>query len=137
MNMVQTAYNVTGTKDDAARINMAGQSNVGRERVTLIKAHASIAETGDGTAVNNSSSTANGGSAYLQVSAVTGSVDVIIEQSATGAFGGEEDTLVTFTQATGVTHERIAITGTIKQYVRVSYTIVTGPAVFAVALCRK
>jgi hypothetical protein len=137
MNMIQTAYNVTGTKDDAARINMAGQSSVGRERVKLLQAHASVAATGDGTQDDNDAATTEGGAAYIHASAVTGSLDVIIEGSATGAFSGEETTIATFTQLTGRGHERIAISGTIPQYVRTSYTIVTGPAVFAVALCRN
>jgi hypothetical protein len=30
LNMIQTAYNVMGTKDDAVKISVAGHSNVGR-----------------------------------------------------------------------------------------------------------
>jgi len=139
MNMIQTLYNVTGTKDDAARINLAGQSAVGRERITLIKAHASVPSSSAGTTNNNGAASVNGGAAYIQASAVTGTLDAIIEHSTTGAFAGEEETIATFTQLTGLGHERILIAAgtTIKQYTRVKYAIGTGPAVFAVALCRK
>lgn len=138
MSLIQTAYNATGTKDDAVKINVAGQSNVARERAVLIKAHASIAATGDGASSNAGADSSNGGSVYLEASAVTGTLDVIVEHSTTGAFAGEETTLATFTQLTALGHERIVIpiTTTIKQYTRASYTIATGPAVFAVALCR-
>jgi hypothetical protein len=139
MHMFQTAYNTTATKDDATRINVAGQSSGGRERVSLIKAYASVPSSSASVAQNNSGSSANGGVAYIHASAVTGSLDAIIEESATGAFGGEEDTLVTFAQLTTLGYERVEIAAgtTIKQYVRVKYTIVTGPSVFAVILCRK
>lgn len=137
--MVQTAYSVMGTKDDAVKISMAGHSSVGRERVKLVLALAALAVDGSGTVNDNGSSSANGGSAYLQVTAASGfsgNVTVKLEHSSDN-FAADTTDLAVFTNVTGITHERVAITGTIKQYVRATYDLNGGTATMAIALCRK
>jgi len=70
-------------------------------------------------------STINGGSAFLHVLQAAGSdtYTIIVEGSATGAFSGEEVTLATFTlEASAQGSERIAISGTVHQYVRFKAT---------------
>ncbi len=136
MNMIQTLYNTIGTKDDAARIGIAGHSSTGRERVKLLHAHGSEAATGQSASQNLLAAGSAGGSAYLFVTAITGTLDVIIQHSTTGAFGGEETTLCTFTQNAAIGHERLTFSGTVNQYVRAKWTIGTGPATFAVAVCK-
>lgn len=77
----------------------------------------------DGTAhTGPAGGTAQGGVAHLHVTAYSGltSDDIIIEQSTNGSFAGEETTLVTFTQVTGLTSERIEVTGTVDRYLRVA-----------------
>lgn len=141
MEMIQTAYAVMGTKDDAVKISLAGQSNVGRERLKLIKAHAEITNDGTATVNNNGAATANGGAAYLELSATNTDVTVIIEHSSDN-FAADTTTLASFTKVTsvaGIGHQRVAFAGAVKQYTRVKYTFTggTGIATFAVGLCRK
>jgi len=137
--MVQTAYSVMGTKDDAVKISMAGHSCVGRERVKLVLALAALAVDGSGAVNNNGAASVNGGAAYLQVTAAsgyTGNVTIKLEHSSDN-FAADISDLAVFTNVTGITHERVAITGTIKQYVRATYDLNGGTATMAVALCRK
>ena len=141
MEMIQTAYNVQGTKDDATKISMAGISNVGRERLRMV--HPLSVETGTatGTSVDQLAAGTGGCAAYLHITGVTGAgtVDVIIQGSTNGAFVGEEATLVTFTQAAAATHERKVPTGTtVQRYVRSIVTIVGFSDVeVLVAICKK
>ena len=137
MNMIQTSYNTMGTKDDATRIGIAGQSSVGRERVKLIHELKAETITGASASQNLGSAGANGGSACIHATAVTGTLEVVIEHSTTGDFTGEETTLCTFTDLTASGHERLVFAGAVKQYVRAKYTITTGPATFSVAICKK
>ena len=77
--------------------------------------------TANGTAVNNGASSANGGAGFLHVlqAGASDTYAITIEGSATGAFGGEETTLATFTaDASALASEQIDIPGTIPQYTR-------------------
>jgi len=141
LSMIQTAYAVMGTKDDAVKISMAGHSNVGRERLKLTKKYEAVTDDGTTTASNNAAPTINGGSAYLELSATNTNVTITIEHSSDN-FAADTTTLAAFTLVTsaiGIAHERIVFTGTVKQYTRVKYAFTggTGVASFAVALCRK
>lgn len=127
-----TNYTITGAVDDVVATAVENEGRRAPER--LINYHALSAETatGDGTAIDNSASTANGGSAYLVVTAGTGfgTFDLIIEESATGSFSGEETTLASFTQVTAANaDERITFAGTVERHLRLSWTIVTATSV--------
>lgn len=101
--------------------------------------HDLVAETatGSGTSVDNGASTAAGGVGALHVTAFSGltSLDVAVQHSADAMTWVD---LVTFTQATGTTQDRVAVTGTVDQHVRAQWTTSgTGSATFAVALARR
>lgn len=98
------------------------------------------------TADTNGSSTAapagttNGAVAHLHVTAFSGltSDDITIEGSGTGAFAGEEVTVFTFTQVTGVTSERVEVTGTVGRYLRVVDDVTgTGSITRMVSVARR
>lgn len=77
--------------------------------------------TSNGSAVNNGAASSNGGAGFLHIlqAAGTDTYSIVIEGSATGAFGGEETTLATFTaNASELASERASISGTIPQYTR-------------------
>jgi hypothetical protein len=85
----------------------------------------SFTNTTNGSGVNNSASSANGGAAFLHIlqAAASDTYTIVVEQSATGAFAGEQTTLTTFTlNASQLGSERKAITGTIQQYTRFKAT---------------
>jgi len=75
----------------------------------------------NGSAVNNGAATSNGGAAFLHILTAAGSdtYTIKVQGSATGAFGGEQSDLATFTlDASALDSERVAIAGSIPQYTR-------------------
>jgi hypothetical protein len=74
-----------------------------------------------GTSVDNGAQTTQGGAAFLHIlqAAASDTYSIIVEGSTTGAFGGEQTTLATFTlNASALGSERIDIAGTIPRYTR-------------------
>jgi hypothetical protein len=102
----------------------------------------SFTNSTNGTGVNNGAASSNGGAAFLHILQAAGSdtYTIVIEDSNTGAFGGEENTIGTFTlDASELGSERLALSGTIRQYVRFKATRTgsTGDTVrLAIALVR-
>ena len=88
----------------------------------------SIGTTTTGTIVNFGAAGTTGYTAILQVTATSsGDFAFIIEQSATGSYGGEEDTLVTFSaDGSAITSEFTAVSGAVKQYQRFKATRTAG-----------
>ena len=101
LSMIQTAYSVMGTKDDAVKISMAGHSNVGRERLKLIKILEAKTIDGSGTVNDNGASSANGGAAYLQVTTSSQDVDITVEHSSDN-FAADTTLLATFSNLASV-----------------------------------
>lgn len=96
----------------------------------------SEAATGMATAVDAGAgqlTTSFGGIGHLHVLSGTGSLTVKIQDSADNTTFAD---LITFTAATGRTFERKFVTGTVRRYVRASWTITTGPFVFVAAFGR-
>lgn len=138
LQTIKTAYSVTGTKDDAVRMNLAAQSNIGRERIKLIKVLSTVIVSGTSSITDDLAPTSLGGSAFLQAVTSDATTSFKIEHSSDNFVADVED-LVEFTDvAPGTWHERIVITGTIKRYVRVVHTLSNlSGSVFAVALHRN
>ncbi len=98
-----------------------GASKDGRNLV----AHEAISTNTTGSAVDNSAGTANGGVAHLHVTAVSGTsptCDTVVEHSTNNSTWS---TLVTFTQATGATSQRVTVAAgtTVHRYVRAKSTL--------------
>ncbi len=66
----------------------------------------------------------------LDVTVITGTLDCVVETSPDGV--NEWQALLTFAQKSGVSSERNAVGGA-DRFVRVSYTIVTGPVTFSLS----
>jgi hypothetical protein len=123
------AWNCMATVDDAARITAAAQaSGYGAESLISLRALAAATTSWTGTAVNNGASSANGGSAYLQVTAATGTIEISIRHSSDN-FAADDSELVAFTAVTGITSERKTFAGTVKQYVRGIATLAGGESI--------
>lgn len=136
----ESEYSIDSPVDGLVGVTASASGDGALEYGTILHAFEAETATGDETAVNNLSSSASGGAAWLQVGAFTGitSIDVIVEGSATGAFTGEETTVATFTQVTAAqVSERVAVSGTVPQYLRASWTVAgTGSATFIVCFNR-
>lgn len=92
---------------------------------------------GDETAHDNSASTANGGVGHLHVTAYSGltSATVKIQDSSDNNTFAD---LIEFSSVTGVTGERLTVSGSVDRYVRASIDVTgTGSITFAVAFARR
>jgi hypothetical protein len=81
----------------------------------------SFTNTTNGTAVDNGAASSNGGVGALHVlqAAASDTYSITIEGSTTGAFGGEQTTLLTFTlNGAALNSQRLPIAGTIPRYTR-------------------
>lgn len=129
MNAIETAYAINPTLDSACRVSCAAQSDeTSAERVISLHALGAETATWTGTAVNNSASSASGGSAYIHVTAATGTIEIKIQHSSDN-FVADTTDLVSFTNVTGATSERKTFTGTVKQYTRGYATIAGGETI--------
>jgi hypothetical protein len=121
---VETTYEIGAEIGGAVAITIEGQVTEGREVARVLHPKASRTSTGTGTAVDNTVSTSNGAAAYLHVVAASGTtptLDVKVQHSADNSTWAD---LITFTQVTAAnSYERVAATGTVNRYLRVSYTI--------------
>lgn len=128
---IETAYGVMSTYDKAVRTSMAGQSN-GTAAERVISLHALGAEADadwTGTAFDdNKAASANGGSAYIHVTAATGTIEAKIQHSSDN-FAADITDLASFSSITGATAERIEFTETVKQYVRGYVTLENGESI--------
>ena len=125
---VETQYQVKSTIDDATKIMATAQSNVGAEPIVSLMALSTVTATGSTTAVDNTAATTNGGSVYIHATAATGTVVVVVEHSTNNSTW---TTLASFTNVSGRTSERVAISGTINRYVRATYTLDGGESLTA------
>lgn len=102
-------------------------------------AHEAISTNTTGAAVDNAAGTTNGGVAHLHVTAASGTsptLNAVVEHSTNNS---SWSTLATFTQATGATSQRVAVTGTVHRYLRAKSTLAgTNPSfTIAVAFARS
>jgi hypothetical protein len=134
---IETSYEVETPVDGVAAVSVEAQSSVGREPVVVLHELREEAIDGSGTIIDNGAATNNGGVGYLHVAQITGSVLVTIEHSSDN-FVADVLPLITFTLVNASRKaERVAVSGTVKRYVRVKWDITGGPATFHVAFGRK
>lgn len=132
-----TSYEVSSSINDVTAISAEVQGDGAIGVGKILHAHEAETSTAAETSVDGGASTTTGGIAHLHVTAASAAdtLDVIIEDSANDS---DWATIATFTQATAITNEAEVITGTIRRYVRASWTIAgTEPSfTFVVALAR-
>lgn len=106
----------------------------------ILSNNATVTTDTNGSAVDNGAATSNGAVLHLHVTAYSGltSDAILVQQSATGSFGGEETTLASFTSVAGLTSERKVVTGTVARYLRVVDDVTgTGSITRLVAISRR
>lgn len=84
---------------------------------------ANYSASGNGASVDNTLASDNGAVAHLHVTSAAGTtptIDWIVQHSVDNAVWVD---LITFTQATDVTVERLSVTGTVNRYLRAKRTI--------------
>lgn len=135
--MLDSSSSHSGTTDWSLEAQTDGNTDW---RGVVLENNTTVTVDTDGTAVDNGAATSNGAVAHLHVTAFSGftSDDIIIEGSATGAFAGEETTVFTFAQVTGLTSERVVVTGSVPRHLRVADNVTgTGSITRFVAVSRR
>lgn len=105
----------------------------------VLMPYTNLTATTNGTAVNLGSAFANGALAHLHViSSDSGDFAFKIEDSATGAFSGEETDLITFTaDGSAAASEQGVVSGEVLQYVRFVATRTSGSCYVVCTFARQ
>lgn len=107
---------VGGTVDWSMTAQTTGLTDINGQ---VLENNTTVTEDTNGSAVDGGAASSSGGVAHLHVTAYDSltSDDITIEGSANGSTGWA--TVFTFSQVTGLTSERVAVTGSIPRYLRV------------------
>jgi hypothetical protein len=137
-----TSYEVSSAIADIVQASAEFQSTDAVEHGRILSSGSAVTATGNGTGVDNTASTANGGAGFLSVPVNTrnGNITVKIQHSADNSTFAD---LITFTVVSGTTKtsERVEVASgtTVNRYLRVNYTVAgsTGSATPVVAFTRR
>lgn len=134
----ETKYSITSPTNNLVSAMAEVKSNGLIQQAILLAHQTARSASGNGTSYNAGAATTFGAKAQIHCTAASSgdTLDVIVEDSADGSSWA---TIGTFTQLAAVGSQRISIAGTVRQFVRVSWTIAgTGPSfTFVVALARN
>lgn len=140
MAVKQASYKVSAPVSDAVKISLDLQCDGGAAAAIILAAAQTVTATGNGTSVDNTAGTTNGGVGVLHVTANT--------RNAAGTFKVQHSVdnsawvdLITFTSVSASTtaSERIVVSGTVNRYVRAQHTIAgaTGSTTYSVTFSRR
>lgn len=128
-----TSAERTAEVGDVVMVSLEGQSSVGTEAIVSHHAKAEVTTSGTATVVDGSASSANGGHGYIHATAVSGTVAVKVQHSSDNVSYAD---LVSFTDLTAASAERVTVTGTVNRYTRLVYTATAGTATFVAGFGR-
>lgn len=137
---IETGYTVTSPVDGTIDISIEGQVSNGRDRLLSHTELSAKSTTGNAVgSIDNSVASTNGGIGYLQrTDSSTRHASIFIADSANNS---TFDPFISFTTGTtGRIGERIAASGTVKQYTVASWVLSTGSTAavtFQVGFSRK
>lgn len=142
LNAGEASYEISSSVSDAVRVSTQGQGGGPYRALSLHQYTTLETTTANGTSIDNVSptTTAFGGIGQLHVPVNTrnGTLIVKIQDSADNAAFAD---LITFTTvgATTTAKEQLSYTGTVRRYIRATWTIAgsTGSVQFAVSFYRK
>jgi len=136
---IETKYEQDSPVKDAVTVSADAQSQVGFEAIKVLHVKGAETTDGNGSSLDNTDPTTNGGVGYLQLfSAESGNAITVKVQHSTDASSWSD--LITFTAADDRTTQRTAVSGTVNRYLRASWTFASSPstgATFFVGFGRK
>jgi hypothetical protein len=123
-NGLFTEYGISDPVGDLVAISLSVQADNGFYSGEVLE-NATITATASGTARDNTTSTANGGGAFLLVSSASGTTPTLDAKITHSADDVTYADLVTFSQATSTTSEvKVVASGTtVNRYLKVEYTV--------------
>lgn len=134
---LETAFKTPVALGGLIMVKVEGKTDQKVEVGVVLQPKVSVIATTNGASLNNAASSANGAVGFLHVFASNGTADVIIEESSNDGGGDPFATKLTFPQFSGIGSVRVAVTGTVEQYLRAVITFGSATRVtFAVTLAR-
>jgi len=136
----KTSYEVSSPVGDVVSTSLSVQADGGIDRGVLLGAATAVTTTGEGASQDNAASSADGGAAYLHVTANTrdGSSTFKVQHSSDNTTWAD---LATFTavSATSTASEKVSVTGTVNRYLRASHAPggSSGSVTYTMAFARK
>ena len=115
-------YTRTATRDELTKASASWTVSGQKDNGMIMHALGSETATGTGGAANNDASTSSGAVGYLQVTVKAGTSPTLDAKLRHSADNSTYADLLSFTQATDVTAERVTASGTVNQYVLASWT---------------
>jgi hypothetical protein len=124
MTAIETSYEAGAEIGGAVSISVEGQSTVGQEPIRVLNPLSAKTATSSNASVDNAASTTNGYSAYLHVTAASGTTPSMTAKVQHSVDNSSWADLATFTAVTAANaYQRISGTGTVNRYLRAQYTI--------------
>ena len=119
---INTEHKIGGPDDDLVDVSISVPSRTGMDIGKLLHDFTAKTSTYNGTSIDNSASTANGGAGLIVVTAFTGTNCTLKIQHSTDDSVWAD--LITFTVATGITAERVEVARgtTVNRYLRAAIT---------------
>jgi len=135
----QTGFDVSAPIGDVVSLSGEFQVTDGIRQAVLLAAETTDSSSSDGTAVDNSESTAIGARANLHVTANSSddATTIKVQHSADNSTWAD---LITFTSvpATTTTSETVSVSGTINQYLRAQSTLAgSGDITYSLSISRR
>ena len=139
MDVFQTEISPDASHTDAVQWSMSAQaSGIGDMNGAILSNAETVTVDGSSSNTDGGAATTNGGVGHLHVTAYATltSDDIIIEGSANGSTGWA--TVVPFSQVTGLTSQRVEVTGAVPRYLRVTDDVLgTGSITPLVSFSRR
>ena len=110
-------------KEGLAKLNCTYTVSGAVEEGVIIEALTAQTASGNSASVDNSASSASGGSGYIQATAKSGTSPTMAVKIQHSADDSSYADLITFTTASDLTAERKTVSGTVNRYLRVNRTI--------------
>lgn len=121
----ESGYDIASPVDGLTTINVNVQSSIGADPVQVLHPLSAVSATANGTGVDQLAASSNGGSAFLQVTAMdrtTGDETMVVKVQDSDDNAVFVD-LITFTSPTEPGAQFGTVTGTVERYVRAQHTL--------------
>lgn len=128
-----TSYEPSSEIGDVVAWSVEGQSSVGADRIVSHHPHGQETTSGTAASVDNTDPTTGGGVAYLNVTAISGTAVITLQDSADDSTYAD---LVSFGTVTATGGLRVTYAGTADRYTRLVHTNAAGTITFVAGLGR-
>lgn len=137
VDALRASYEVGTPVGSAVSFDLSAQTDGFTDFGVSLKDLAAVTSDTNETSHDNSASTASGGVGHLHVTAFSGFTSVVFKIQHSTDNSSWND-LVTFTTATAVTGERIAVSGTVNRYLRATADVTgTGSVTYQASFARR